>query len=148
MMDGEARERACSAKYYSQKSEEEEGKWASSAKYNTHYDERACPAKYSYDGDDSESASDCTTSDSDPDAEQIILNLMDREITFNNPFHLSDHVREVLKAQAEWIGARARLWRLGDFNRIGGPNMLRELWAELKYEHKVAGVKRNVSENE
>ena len=115
--------------------------------YNTadNDDERDSPAKYHDNSVDDEEA---WKDSSDPIIERVILGLTDRNKTFNNPFELSNHIREILVAQATQAGARALSWRLEDFDKIGGEGTLRSIWRDLKGEWRVHGVKRARSEGD
>ena len=108
-------------------------------------DERDSPAKYHNNSVDDEEA---WKDSSDPIIERVILGLTDRNKTFNNPFQLSTHIREMLVAQATQAGARALSWRLEDFDKIGGEGTLRSIWRDLKGEWRVHGVKRARSEGD
>ena len=168
--------RACPAKYNDHVKSPENGKRSSSlpkracpAKYNDHVrssevawrsqtlPKRACPAKYNEmkttnnERDcpaEEVSEIDCSWKDSsDPVIESVIMSLTEREAMFSNPFELADHIREALVNQAEQSGSRALSWTLGDFDRIGGKNTLRTIWDNLKFERRVIGVKRKMSDN-
>ena len=91
---------------------------------------------------------ECTASwlnSSDPILEQVILGLTDRSSKFSNPFQLAEHIQEMLITQAEQAGGRALTWNIADFDRIGGRDTLRTIWADLKAEQRVRGVKMNAS---
>ena len=64
---------------------------------------------------------------------------------FDNPFYLSNHIRETLILQVEESGARTLSWNLSEFDKIGGYNTLRTVWASLKSEERTLGVKRSAS---
>ena len=80
--------------------------------------------------------------------EQVLLNLTDRDRSFNNPFQLATHVQEILLKQAEQAGGRAVSWKLEDFDKVGGANTLRMVWNELKSESRVLGKKRSLEEED
>ena len=84
----------------------------------------------------------------DPDFEQVIIGLLDREKLFCNPFQLSRHVQEMLAAQASQAAARAITWSMVDFERVGGNGTLRTVWNALKDENRVKGLKRPHSEGD
>ena len=78
----------------------------------------------------------------------MILSLTDRRMKFSTPFELSEHIENMLKAQASQAGARALSWRLSDFDRVGGKNTLRMIWSSLKSELRVEGRKRKILEDD
>ena len=80
--------------------------------------------------------------------EHVLLNLTDRNRSFNNPFQLATHVQEILLKQAEQAGGRAVSWKLEDFDKVGGANTLRMVWNELKSESRVLGKKRSLEEED
>ena len=67
------------------------------------------------------------------------MSLTDRSRKFSNPFDLSQHIQQVLRDQAEQAGSRAVTWTLRDFDKVGGPETLRTIWADLKAEERVVG---------
>ena len=64
---------------------------------------------------------------SDPNLEQSLLESVRGEI-FNNSFQLEQSMKG---------------WKLETFDRVGGPNTLRNLWAKQKSLEQVCGLKRN-----
>ena len=137
-------ERDSAAKYSHNTSEGDERD--SAAKYDSNVNtvkstKRDLPAKY----DESDDSWKNTT---DPDFEQVIIGLLDREKLFCNPFQLSRHVQEMLAAQASQAAARAITWSMVDFERVGGNGTLRTVWNALKDENRVKGLKRPHSEGD
>ena len=76
--------------------------------------------------------------------EEVILGLTHRTLSFNNPFVLAQHIQQTLIQQAEQAGSRALEWDISQFDKIGGKNTLRTVWASLKEEQRTKGLKRQV----
>ena len=83
-------------------------------------------------------------SSQDPNIEDVILGLVSQEREFNNPFQVSEEIRQEMIRQAEVAGGRALEWGLSSFDQIGGPNTLRRVWARLKGDQRVRGRKRSL----
>ena len=78
-----------------------------------------------------EQVSGCSWGDgSDPNLEQSLIENVKGRI-FNNSFQLETSLEG---------------WRLDTFNKVGGPETLRNLWLRLKNMEQVIGVKRKISE--
>ena len=86
-------------------------------------------------------------SSQDPVTEDVILGMITGEDEFNNPFQVTDNIREGMIRQAEQAGRRALDWELSSFDRVGGENTLRRVWAALKGNMRVRGKKREPEED-
>ena len=71
------------------------------------------------------------------------MDMLDK--SYNNPFQLSDEIRKEIIRRSEETGARALNWSLSSFDKIGGANTLRSVWAKLKGKKRVKGCKRAAS---
>ena len=77
-----------------------------------------------------------------PDVEQIILGLVDEGMYFSTPFDLNEHIKQTLVRAAEEAGSDRMIdWSLSTFERIGGSNVLRNVWLLLKNSHRTRGEK-------
>ena len=61
---------------------------------------------------------------------------------------MAECIRVEMVRQAEESGGRAFLWNLSTFNRVGGDNTLRNVWATLKGDGRVGGIKREREEDD
>ena len=82
---------------------------------------------------------------SDPKFEDVIFDLIGEDTKFNNPFSLTCTVRDRMVEEAERTVARAMNWVLESYDKVGGKNTLRGIWAVLKGSKRVVGVKRGAS---
>ena len=85
---------------------------------------------------------------SDPSLDGCIIGLADPERIFHNPFELTDDIRRGMIRRSEASGSRALNWSLSSFDRVGGSNTLRSVWARLKKDRRVKGNKREASDSE
>ena len=86
-------------------------------------------------------------SSQDPIMEDFLLGMVPREQGFNNPFQVAEGLRNEMVRQAEQSGRRAIEWNLSSFDRVGGENTLRRVWASLKSQNRISGVKRRAEDN-
>ena len=82
---------------------------------------------------------------SDPVFEDVIFGLIGNNTKFRNPFSLTELVRKRMIEEAELTGTRAIRWALSSYDKVGGENTLRGIWAALKDLDRVSGVKRDIS---
>ena len=80
-----------------------------------------------------------------PSLEDFIIGLADKDKSYQNPFQLTDDVKNEIMRQTEATGSRAMNWSMGSFDRMGGKNTLRSVWARLKSDNRVRGSKRTAS---
>ena len=101
--------------------------------------------------DEYASASDNSSSawedSSDPSLDGCIIGLADSDKIFHNPFELSDSIRREIVRRSEASGGRILNWSLSSFDRVGGSNTLRSVWAKLKGDERVRGNKRHASDS-
>ena len=76
------------------------------------------------------------------------MGLVTNEEEFNNPFQVADSIRNEMIRQAEETGRRALDWDLASFDKVGGENTLRRVWASLKGASRVRGRKREAEESD
>ena len=76
------------------------------------------------------------------------MGLVTNEEEFNNPFQVADSIRNEMIRQAEETGRRALDWDLASFDKVGGENTLRRVWASLNGDSRVRGRKREAEESD
>ena len=97
---------------------------------------------------ENEGASSGWGDSSDPSMDGFIIGLTGDETYYQNPFQLTDEIRKEVVRRSEGTGVRAINWSLSSFDRIGGENTLRSVWAKLKSMKRVKGIKRLGSNDE
>ena len=85
---------------------------------------------------------------SDPNIEDAIIGMADPERCYQNPFQLSEDIRNEVGRRSEASEMGVINWSLSSFDQIGGRNTLRSVWAKLKGGKRVRGAKRSLSDEE
>ena len=83
-----------------------------------------------------------------PGVEEVIIDLVDQEKVYQNPFQLTEDIRRELASRVDNAAERALNWSLSSYDEVGGRNTLRSVWSKLKSSHRVRGSKRSVSSDD